>query len=119
MRLHLATLVDDYRRNGTQRAVVVHRGNRQQVSTYAELAKLAERFAAELMRRQIARGERVVLWGQNSAEWIAAFFGCVLRGVLVVPLDASGGSRFRPSASSRKHSPACWPETESLLSLRL
>ncbi len=94
MRLHLATLIDDYRRHGTQRAVVVHRGNRQQVSTYADLAALSERFAAELIRRQIAPGDRVVLWGQNSAEWIAAFFGCVLRGVLAVPLDASGGLDF-------------------------
>ena len=94
MRPHLATFVDDYRRHGTQKAVVVHRGNRQQTSTYAELANLSERFAAELMRRKIVAGDRVVLWGQNSAEWIAAFFGCVLRGVLVVPLDATGGLDF-------------------------
>jgi long-chain acyl-CoA synthetase len=39
-------------------------------------------------------GERVLLWGQNSAEWIGAFFGCVLQGVLVVPLDAGGGVEF-------------------------
>jgi long-chain acyl-CoA synthetase len=94
VRLHLATLVDEYRRHGKQRAVVVYRGNRHQVSTYAEVASLAERFAAELMRREIVRGDRVVLWGQNSAEWIAAFFGCVLRGVLVVPLDANGALDF-------------------------
>jgi len=94
VRPHLATLVADYRRHGTQQAVVVHRGNRQHVTTYAQLASLAERFAAELMRRQVTLGDRVVLWGQNSGEWIAAFFGCVLRGVLVVPLDATGGLDF-------------------------
>jgi len=94
VRLHLATLVDDYRRHGTQQAVVVHRGNRRQIFTYADLANLSERFAAELIRRGIKSGDRVVLWGQNSAEWIAAFFGCVLRGVLVVPLDAAGGLDF-------------------------
>ena len=94
MRPHLATFVDDYRRHGKQKAVVVHRGNRQQTSTYAELANLSERFAAELMRRKIVAGDRVVLWGQNSVEWVAAFFGCVLRGVLVVPLDATGGLDF-------------------------
>ena len=94
MRLHLATLVDDYRGHGKQRAVTVYRGNRRQVSTYAEVASLAERFAAELMRREIVRGDRVVLWGENSAEWIAAFWGCVLRGVLVVPLDANGALDF-------------------------
>lgn len=94
MRPHLATFVDDYRRHGAQRAVVVHRGNRQQVFTYTGLANLSQRFAAELMRRNIVAGDRVVLWGQNGAEWIAAFFGCVLRGVLVVPLDAAGGLDF-------------------------
>jgi long-chain acyl-CoA synthetase len=35
-----------------------------------------------------------VLWGENSAEWIAAFFGCLLRGVLAVPLDAAGAPDF-------------------------
>lgn len=94
MRPHLATLVDDYARHGMQKAVVVHRGNRQQVTTYAELATLSDRFATEIMQRQIGIGDRVVLWGQNSAEWIAAFFGCVRRGVLVVPLDAAGGLDF-------------------------
>jgi long-chain acyl-CoA synthetase len=94
VRPHLATLVEDFRRHGRQRAVVVHRGNRQYVCAYAELARLSERFAAELARRQVVAGERVVLWGQNGAEWIAAFFGCVLRGVLVVPLDAAGGIDF-------------------------
>lgn len=36
----------------------------------------------------------MLLWGENSAEWIAAFFGCVLRGVLPVPLDATGTRDF-------------------------
>ncbi|HVJ06354.1 MAG TPA: AMP-binding protein [Candidatus Saccharimonadales bacterium] len=94
MRPHLATLVDDFRRHGTQRAVVVHSGNRRHISSYAELANLSERFAAELRRRGIAAGDRVILLGKNSAEWIGAFFGCVLRGVLVVPLDATGAVDF-------------------------
>lgn len=94
MRPHLATLVDDFRRWGDATAVVTYRGNRRKTTNYSEIASLAERFAAELTRQEIAAGERVLLWGQNSAEWIAAFFGCVLQGVLVVPLDASGGVDF-------------------------
>jgi long-chain acyl-CoA synthetase len=73
---------------------VRYTGNRSARTSYAELAALAERVAAELDARGIAREARVVLWGQNSAEWIAAFFGCVLRGVLVVPLDAAGTPEF-------------------------
>lgn len=94
MRSTLATLVEDWRRHGSQTAVVRLVGNRRVRTSYAALAELAGRFAAELKKRNIAPGERVLLWGENSAEWIAAFFGCVLRGVLVVPLDAAGSPEF-------------------------
>ena len=94
MRPHLASLVEDFRRHGAQTAVVVYRGNRRYATTYAELAQLTGCFSSELARRGIGPGERVVLWGENSAEWIAAFFGCLLRGVIAVPLDLAGSSAF-------------------------
>ena len=94
MRPHLATLIDDFRRNSGQTAIVSHRGNRRIVSTWKDLADLADRFAAELIRREIGSGERVVIWGQNGLEWMGAFFGCVQRGVLAVPLDAAGSLDF-------------------------
>ena len=101
-RTHLASLVEDFRRHGSQIAVVEHRGNRRFATSYAELAKLAGRFSAELSRRQVLPGERVVLWGSNSAEWIAAFFGCLLRGVLAVPLDSSGTTDFAGACDRRR-----------------
>ena len=94
MRSHLATLVDDFRRHGNSTAIVTYRGNRRIASTYSDLAALADRFSADLRRRNIAAGDRVVLWGLNSVEWVGAFFGCVLRGVIAVPLDAAGSADF-------------------------
>jgi long-chain acyl-CoA synthetase len=94
LRSHLASLVDDLRRNGRQIAIVRTRGVRRHASTYTDLATLAGRFSAELERRGLAPGDRVVLWGENSADWVAAFFGCLLRGVLAVPLDAAGSPDF-------------------------
>jgi long-chain acyl-CoA synthetase len=94
MRPHLATLVQDFYRHGQSTAIATYRGNRRTVSTYADLARLAERFAAELVRREIHFGERVVLWGQNGVEWVGAFFGCVMRGAIAVPLDAAGSADF-------------------------
>lgn len=91
---HLASLVAEMRRHSRDVAVVEHRGNRHLRTTYGELATLTGRFSAALKARDIAPGERVVLWGSSSAEWIAAFFGCLLRGVLVVPLDAAGSIDF-------------------------
>jgi len=94
MRDHLATLLDDFRRYPREIAVVRYQGNRRRVTTYGEIARLASRFAALLAQRGIGSGDRVLLWAENSAEWIAAFHGCLLRGVLAVPLDASGTADF-------------------------
>ncbi len=94
MREHLATLVDDFRRSPREIAVVRYQGNRRRVSTYGDIAQLASRFATLLVQHNIGPGDRVLLWAENSAEWIAAFHGCILRGVLVVPLDAYGSADF-------------------------
>ena len=94
MRAHLATLVEEFRKHAAETAVVAHRGNRRYPTTYGQLAEIAGRFAAELERRGIVPGDRVVLWGENSAEWIGVFFGCLLRGVIAVPLDAAGTPGF-------------------------
>jgi long-chain acyl-CoA synthetase len=94
MRDHLATLLDDFRRYGREVAVVRYQGNRRRVATYGEIARLAGRFASLLVQRGIGPGDRVLLWAENSAEWIAVFHGCLLRGVLAVPLDAKGTADF-------------------------
>jgi long-chain acyl-CoA synthetase len=94
MREHLATLLDDFRRYGSAIAVVRYKGNRRRATTYTELARLAGRFAMLLEKRGIGQGERVLLWADNSAEWMGAFYGCMLRGVLAVPLDPGGTSEF-------------------------
>jgi long-chain acyl-CoA synthetase len=52
------------------------------------------RFAALLSDRGIGKGDRVLIWAPNSAEWMGAFFGCVLRGVVPVPLDDAGTAAF-------------------------
>jgi long-chain acyl-CoA synthetase len=90
VRPHLATLVADFRRYEEQIAVVSHRGNRRFSSTYAQLAELSARCAHGFDQRGLEPGDRVLLWGSNSVEWVAAFFGCILRGIVAVPLDAAG-----------------------------
>src|ERR1700679_1269376 len=100
MRPHLATLLDDFRRFSHQKAIIRYVGNRRRVTTYEEIASQAARFATLLINRNIGMGDRVVPWGENSAEWIAAFYGCMLRGVLIVPLDAYGTPEFAVRVAS-------------------
>ena len=94
MRKHLATLIDDFRRFDRDVAVVRFQGNRRRIATYGEIARWAGRFAALLAARGVGPGDRVMLWGENSAEWIASFCGIILRGAMAVPLDAYGSAEF-------------------------
>src|SRR5712691_8362685 len=94
VRPHLASLVEDFRRHGEQAAIVSRNGLRTGTTSYAALARLAGRCARELESRGIAKGDRVVIWGENGAEWIAACFGCILRGAIAVPLDVAGSAEF-------------------------
>src|SRR6476646_6682795 len=75
-------------------AYVHRRGFRTLRWTYSQLAELAFRFARELENRGIGKGDRVLLWGDNCAEWVAAFFGCMLRGVVAVPMDRIAAPDF-------------------------
>ena len=70
------------------------RGYRMESFSYGEVFRLAVAFAAELERRGIDQGERVMVWGENCAEWVAVFFGCALRGVVVVPMDGGASADF-------------------------
>jgi long-chain acyl-CoA synthetase len=47
-----------------------------------------------LETRGVSKGERVLFWAGNGPEWVAAFFGCALRGAIAVPLDVESAPEF-------------------------
>lgn len=55
--------------------------------SYRETCNAAQWFAAELQRRGIGPGEKAVIWAENRPEWIFALWGCLLAGVVLVPVD--------------------------------
>ena len=60
--------------------------------SYEDTGKFAAAFADRLRAAGIARGERILFWSENRPEWIVALWGCLLEGVIAVPID------FRSSA---------------------
>src|SRR5688500_13529987 len=62
-------------------------GYRAHSHTYRETADAARVFAHRLIRQGIGKGDTVLFYGENRPEWIAAFWGCVLIGAVVVPVD--------------------------------
>jgi long-chain acyl-CoA synthetase len=62
--------------------------------TYSELLQTAHQFAKDLASRGITKGDRVLIWGENSGEWLAAFLGCLFAGAVAVPMDAIADPKF-------------------------
>jgi len=94
MRETLLSFLSDNVERRDETAIVHWRGLRIARLSYLELAEKSFQFARELEARGIVKGERVLIWAGNSPEWIVAFFGCLLRGVVVVPLDKSNTTDF-------------------------
>jgi long-chain acyl-CoA synthetase len=78
----------------SETAFVYRRGFRTVRRTYRQTAELAFRFARELEQRNVGKGDRVMLWGENCSEWVSAFFGCMLRGAVAVPMDRIAAPDF-------------------------
>jgi long-chain acyl-CoA synthetase len=93
-RASIADYLPDFARLGQETAYAEPRGYRVLRSTYRDIADAAYRFARELSARKTRKGDRVVLWSSNSAAWVAAFFGCAHRGVIVVPIDDASSPEF-------------------------
>ncbi|HEU4509795.1 MAG TPA: AMP-binding protein [Pyrinomonadaceae bacterium] len=94
MRETLLSFLDDCVALGDETAVVHWRGLRLSRWSYERIASTAFQFARELESRGIGAGDRVLFWSENSPEWIAAFYGCLLRGAVIVPLDLKSTPDF-------------------------
>ncbi|MFI5071721.1 MAG: AMP-binding protein, partial [Terriglobales bacterium] len=86
-RENLLSLFREFERYAGDVAFVQQRGYRRETWTYRQLSSVALACALELRERGVGTGDRVLLWGPNSAEWTAGFWGCLLRGAVAVPMD--------------------------------
>ncbi|HEY7335444.1 MAG TPA: AMP-binding protein [Bryobacteraceae bacterium] len=61
---------------------------------YPDVVHAARAFALRLRGQNIRKGEKIVFWSENRPEWIAAFWGCLLEGVIAVPVDYHSSADF-------------------------
>ena len=59
--------------------------------TYRNLEQASREVGGALIAGGIARGDRIAIWGVNSAEWIIAALGVQAAGAVLVPI----GTRLR------------------------
>jgi len=93
-RKNLLSLLSEFARFARDVAVVEKRGYRREKLTYLELYGRALFWSHYLAGSGTSPGDRVLLWGPNSAAWIACFWGILLRGAIVVPMDSLASPDF-------------------------
>jgi long-chain acyl-CoA synthetase len=69
-------------------------GYRRRGHTYEDVGRAARAFAARLAGAGLAKDDKVVFWGENRPEWIACYWGCLISGIVVVPIDYRSSPDF-------------------------
>src|ERR1700758_1630916 len=93
-RASLIEFFSEYSRRKDETAMAILRGYRIERWTYGRIADESCRFARELESRGVGPGDKVLLWSENSPEWLVAFWGSILRGAVVVPIDKISTAEF-------------------------
>src|ERR1700683_1649220 len=94
-RANLISLFTDFARYARDVAVVQRHGYRRECWTYAQLASVAVWCAGLLREKGIRTGERVILWGPNSAEGRGGVWGWLVRRGGRRSGDVCSGERAR------------------------
>src|SRR6185312_8011179 len=71
-----------------QEFIIYDDGFRGWTFRYVEVARLAGAFAARLRDQGIHKGDSVMVWSESRPGWIVALWGCLLEGVVVVPVES-------------------------------
>jgi long-chain acyl-CoA synthetase len=90
------TLIDFFRDLITIRGdfLIYDDGYRRRAHSYEDVGSAARGFAARLTATGVRTGDKVVFWGENRPEWIACYWGCLIAGIVVVPIDYRSSAEF-------------------------
>jgi len=69
-------------------------GNEIVTLTYHALQERVHAFAGYLQQQNLAQGERLMIWSPSCSNWLIAYLGALLLGVVVVPLDINSKEDF-------------------------
>ncbi len=68
-------------------------GTGMAVLSYQALQAQAQGFAGYL-QQQLEKGDRILIWAASRSNWMVAYLGALLLGVIVVPLDVNTREDF-------------------------
>ena len=74
--------------------IIYDNGLRDFNYSYAELGRDSAAMAAWFAEKGIAKGDRIIIWGENRQEWVVVFWGGLLAGAIIVPIDYRSPADF-------------------------
>src|SRR3989338_4860833 len=90
----METLVDlfkSFEARGNKTAIIYRTGVRRFTFSFLEIFKLSLKFATWLKAQGVARGDKILIWAPNSPWWAIAYFGSIISGAVIVPVDFASG----------------------------
>ncbi len=81
-------------RLGDREAFRYYNGYRSWCVSYRDLFERMGACAQYFKSQRIDKRDRIILWGENRPEWVAAFWAAVASGIQVVPADFNSSSTF-------------------------
>jgi long-chain acyl-CoA synthetase len=92
-REHLLELLEDWA-DSNRPLLAYDDGYRTIALSTRQTAAAARAFAGTLDAARVTAGDKILLWGENRPGWVIALWGCLLRGVVAVPIDARSTPQF-------------------------
>src|SRR5437899_2840491 len=62
--------------------------------TYEMLQERVHSFTGSLLQQHVNKGDRLMIWSASRSNWLVAYFGALLAGMVVVPLDVNTKQEF-------------------------
>lgn len=74
-------------KNSEKSALKMRMSFRTKTLSYNEVYNLAKKVSLFLKENDIHKGDKVLVCAPNSPYWICIYWGCLLRGAIIVPLN--------------------------------
>jgi len=87
----LIDLLHEFGKWGGKTALIHRTGVRRFTCSYENLSTYSLKMNSWLAGNGVEQGDRVLLWAPNSPWWVIAFWGCIARGAIIVPVDFMSG----------------------------
>ncbi len=62
--------------------------------TYQNLQERVSSFTGYLQQQGVNKGDRLIIWSASRSNWLVAYFGALLAGMIIVPLDVNTRQEF-------------------------